>query len=276
MPKINTFFKSSKYLWAALIVAASFLVFSGISYAQSVLQGYASDEKLQRGMLVAQKPDDETKVIALTAENADKFKGVVAEQNDSPVTISSEERNIFVATVGPYQMLVTDENGPIKKGEYIGISSAAGLGTRAADYHTYVYGVAAQDFAGGGDAVSSTQVDGREVKVGRILVDISFGKNPFSRDPNQNKVPEILKRISESIADKPVSNVRVFIGLAIFIATAIITGTMLFSGIRSAVISIGRNPLSKVSIYRGIIQVVLFALIIFIAGIFGVYLVLKL
>lgn len=261
------------------VVSLGAIFFGGLSLvnAQTVLQGYTSEEKLQRGMLVALKDGDQSKVVALTDKTVDKFKGVVVEQNDSPITISSEERKIFVADVGPYEVLVSDENGPIKKGNYISISSTSGIGAAATENQSFVVGVAADDFGGGGDSISSTTNSaGRKAQVGRIRVDVAFGKNPSARDPDSGKVPAVLKRLSETIADKPVSATKIYIGLGVFLVTAAIAGLTMFSGVRSAVISIGRNPLSKASIYRGLIQVVLFGLIIFITGIFGVYLILKL
>jgi hypothetical protein len=51
---------------------------------------------------------------------------------------------------------------------------------------------------------------------------------------------------------------------------------ILYSGVRNTLISIGRNPLSKKTIYKGLIQIILMGLIIFITGLFGVYLLLKL
>lgn len=277
MSKINTLVKSNNFLWVMIFAVMAIFTLSANVLAQTVLQGYSSDEKLQRGMLVALKDGDQTKVSALTRETADKFKGVVVEQNDSPVTISSDDRKIFVAAVGPYEVLVSDENGAIKKGNYICVSSTPGIGALATEDQKFVVGVAANDFTGQGDAISSTtSKEGKKTQVGRIKIDVAFGKNPSAKDPLDSKVPAILKKISETVADKPVSATKIYVGVLIFMATAIVAGITLFSGVRSAVISIGRNPLSKVSIYRGLIQVVLLGLIIFITGIFGVYLVLKL
>mgnify|MGYP000941538880 CR=1 FL=1 len=266
-----------KLVAGVLFLAVFLLSLLANSSAQTVLQGYGSDEKLQRGMLVALKEGDESKVVALTDKTVEKFKGVIVEQNDSPVTISNDDRKNFVATVGPYEVLVSNENGPIKKGNYVSLSSTSGIGALATENQKFVIGVATSDFTGSSDSLTSaSNTAGRKAEVGRITVDVAFGKNPNARDPAESKVPAILKKVSESIADKPVNTVRIYISLAIFLAAAAVTGTMLFSGVRSAVVAIGRNPLSKSSIYRGLLQVVILALIIFLVGIFGVYLVLKL
>jgi hypothetical protein len=46
--------------------------------------------------------------------------------------------------------------------------------------------------------------------------------------------------------------------------------------VRSSMIALGRNPLSRKSILRGMFQVIITSIIIFICGLFGVYLLLKL
>ena len=253
--------------WAVILLASL-----GVVSAQSVLQGYSSDENLQKGMLVALKEGDESKVVALSEKNSSRFKGVVVDKNDSPVTISDEKHKLFVATNGPYELIVTDENGSIKKGDYISLSTTAGLAAKANETQDFVVGVASGDFKGGGDSVGSTS---KKANVGRILVDVNFGKNP-GRKSTDNKVPVALKKISQTIADKPVSTVRIYLAVFIFIVASIITGLMLYSGVKNTVVSIGRNPLSKGTIYKGLFQVVLLALIIFLVGLFGVYLILKL
>lgn len=268
-----------------LLVATigGFIIFAGLGSllinsvsAQSVLQGYSSDEDLQKGMLVAVKEGDDNKVVALTNDTANRFKGVIVDKNDSPVTISNEDRRIFVATNGPYEVLVSDEHGKIKRGDYIAMSSTSGIGARALENQEFVIGIATSDFGGGGEAVSTTEKDGKKTSVGRIRIDVAFSKNPNLKSPEKDKIPDAIQKLSNSIADKPVSNIKIYIGMAIFLATAFITGTMLYSGVRNTIISIGRNPLSKGRIVKGLIQVILMALIIFIVGIFGVYLILKL
>ena len=66
------------------------------------------------------------------------------------------------------------------------------------------------------------------------------------------------------------------LSLLIFLASVVIAGSMLYAGVHSSMISIGRNPLSKQSIVRSMIQVIVTSFIVFIIGIFGVYLLLKL
>ncbi len=247
--------------------------------AQSVTEGYNSDEPVQRGMLVAIKKDDARKVEAITSSSLDRLKGVVIQPSDSPVTLSQDDQKIFVATSGTYETLVSDQNGPIKQGDYISISPLAGIGMKATDTQSLILGRATAEFKGQEDSIGSSPASGgskQEVYFGRIQVSISINRNPLLKAADNPKVPKILERISQTVANKPLSTTRIYLATTIFFAAAIIAGIMLYSGARNALISIGRNPTAKKTILRGLIQVVILSIIVFIIGIFGVYLLLKL
>lgn len=244
--------------------------------AQAVLQGYKSDESLQRGMIVIISKDDPQKVEVATEKTFKNTKGVVADQNDSPVRISSEEQNVFVATSGRYEMLVSNENGRIKPGDYLAGSSLDGIAMKAKDDQSTIVARSAGVFEGGGDSIGSSDKDGRKIEFGRIQADIEIGKNPNQKPPATTTALNTLEEVASTIADKPVSPLRVYLAIIVLLITAGVTFVMLVSGVRSAVISLGRNPLSKNSIFKGMFQVMLVSMIIFITGLFGVYLLIKL
>lgn len=248
--------------------------------AQTVTQGYGSDEVLQRGMLVSLKENDATKVEPAEDSNAKRLQGLVVNANDASVTLSNGDTKTFVATVGRYDGLVSDENGPIKAGDYISISKVRGIGMKADDAAKAVIGKALVDYDGRTDVLSTTDLKSnggntQKVHISRIMLDIGIGANPLAK-PEEVNLPGFLKRASEAIANKPVSPLRVYISIAILLASVSIAGSMMYAGIRSSMISIGRNPLSKQSIVRSMIQVIITSFIVFIIGIFGVYLLLKL
>lgn len=272
-------FTSRLIAFAALAIIMVFTIGGGSLIAQSVTEGYASDEPLQRGMLVAVKKEDSKKVEAITSESLDRLKGVVIQPSDSPVTLSSENEKVFVATSGTYEVLISDQNGSIEPGDYISISPLAGIGMKASENQSLVLGRAVTAFKGEGDSIGSTPATGNDKKLvnfGRIQVNISINRNPLLKLPDNPKVPKLLEKISESIANKPLSPSRIYIATAVFFVAGLISGIMLYSGARSSLISIGRNPFSKKVILRGLVQVVILSLIVFIIGIFGVYLLLKL
>ncbi len=243
-------------------------------------QGYGTDEALQRGMIVRLKKDDTTKVVSLAYEEMETMHGVVVDSNDAPVTLSAEGQKAFVATGGKYDVLVSNQEGEIKAGDYLTISNINGVGMKASRAESHVIGRVLADFSGNENAAGSAEVKDsagatRKVSIGRVSADISVSRNP-SYGPPDSGLPEQIKKLAESIAGKEVSATRVYLGLSIFIISTIVAGSLMYGGVSSGIISIGRNPLSKKSIIRGMLQVVLFGLIVFILGLFGVYLLLKL
>ncbi len=248
--------------------------------AQTVTQGYASDEQMQRGMLVSLKDGDTTKVEPADPDNAKRLHGLIVDANDSPVTLSNDTQKIFVATVGRYEGLVSDQNGGIKQGDYITVSKVRGIGMKVDTKSVNIIGKAMEDFDGKTNVLSTTDLKDnagvtQKVNIGRIKLDIGIGANPLAK-PEDVNLPGFLKRATESIAKKTVSPLRVYISVAILFASVVIAGSMLYAGVRSSMISIGRNPLSKQSITKSLFQVIVTSFIVFIIGIFGVYLLLKL
>lgn len=264
------------FLAIAMLALLALSMLGPITLAQSVLQGYKSDETLQRGMLVTLNKDDQGKVEAVTHKTLENVKGVVADQNDSPVTISSEEQNVFVASSGRYEMLVSNENGPIKPGDYLSGSSLDGIAMKATDRQSVAVGQAVGSFRGGGDSIGNSSKDGRTIEFGRIQADIGIGTNPLQKQPAKDTALDTLQEVASTIAGRSVSPLRIYLAFILLLITAAVASAMLISGVRSAVISLGRNPLSKNIILKGMIQVLILSLVIFITGLFGVYLLIKL
>jgi hypothetical protein len=229
-------------------------------------------------MIVGLKDKDPTTVIPITVDELDKVLGVVVNANDSPITISADKEKVFVATVGRYEVLVSDQEGIVNQSDYVTVSSLAGIGMKATYNQSEILGRAITGFDGKSGVVGTTKLtdsDGgtQEVHIGKIQVDIAVSKNPLAK--SAAVTPEFLGKIGQAIAGKSVSPAKIYISAAIFLVGAFIAGAVLYSGIRSSIIAIGRNPLSKKSILRGLLQVIFTSLIVFIIAVVGVYLLLK-
>lgn len=262
---------------AALVVLIIVSV-NGLTRAQSVTQGYGTDQVLQKGMAVGISDEDPNKVKAINIEESEKALGVVVNATDSPITISGEDQQVFVATVGRYELLVSNQQGPINPGDYVSLSSLDGIGMLATYEQGDVLGRAIGGFNGSDNVVGSSTLEDtagneKSVNIGKIEVDVTIAKNPLAR--SAAVTPEWLGTIGRAIAGKNLSPARIYIGTAIFLVGAFIAGAILYSGIRSSIIAIGRNPLSKKSILRGLLQVVFTSLIVFIISVGGVYLILR-
>ncbi len=252
-----------------------------IAGAQSITQGYDIDSNVvvQRGMIVALKEDDPKKVEPINSTASKRMHGVVVGSSDSSFVLAEESQKLYVATGGKYEVLVSNQNGNINAGDMIAVSPITGIGMRSDEYQEMILGKSIVGFDGSVGKLSEATIkdaQGNDIKIdiGRIQVDIAIMRNPTLK--STASLPSFLRDASEFIAGKPVNPVRVYISVFILLVTASVSGSLIYSGIRSGMIAIGRNPLSKKSILRGIFQVVLVGLIIFLSGIFGVYLLLKL
>lgn len=257
---------------AALVLLVMFT--ATVANAQQVTTGFSTDQDLQRGMIVS-LDQGSNKINALDPNSPDKMYGVVVDPNDAPLTLSSEQEKVFVATSGSFEVLVSNQNGNIKSGDYITISSTPGIGMKADDKSRFVIGRALADYDGSSPNTQRLSSEGRELAVGRVLANISVSANPNLK-ARTTSLPSFLLRSAEDISGKTVSPTRVYLGSFIAVATVIISGSLLYGGVRSSIIAIGRNPLSKASVGRNMIKVVLVGLTIFICGLFAVYLIIKL
>jgi hypothetical protein len=265
---------SKRLVASAGLLLLIILSLCGPLFAQTITQGYGSDEPLQKGMLVMLKEKDGDRVTVATPQQLERVHGVVVNANDSPVTLSTDSEKVFVATQGKFEVLVSDENGGIGIGDYITVSGINGIGMKADRRHKVAVAKATAVFDRTKEVVSTQKAGDRTINIGRITADIAVAHNPLA-EPEKNSVPEILKAASEVIARKPVSAPRIYAGGIVLFITMVISGGMFYIGVRSGITAIGRNPLSKKDIVRSLLQVILASMVVFIIGLFAVYLLLK-
>lgn len=261
--------------WPAVVVSAD------SSSTGAVVQSYSTDAAIRQGMIVGLDRKDATRVELVTRDTVTDTLGVAISASDAPLELtgSATTAQIYVATSGRYNVLVSNQNGAIQSGDYISVSSLNGIGMKADDNEAIVLGRAAAGFNGTGNIVSTATLQGASgtntVTIGSIPVDINVGGNPNLGHGSGN-LPGFLQVAGNTIASKPVSAPRVYLSMAVLLVTALISGGLLYSGVRGSIISIGRNPLARKSIIRGLIQVVITSIIVLILGLFAVYLLLRL
>ena len=277
MPKLNL----KKILLTIESAIAVFLLFNCVASAQSVTQGYKSDTLLQNGMIVGLDPKDVTKVEPINSGQYNLLHGVVVNPSNSIILIGNNSTNVYVSTSGRVSVMVNDQNGNINPGDYVALSSVSGIGDKAILTDPLVLGKSVSAF----NATDSAQQIGTvtvkdstgktsSLHIGYVTIDIAIGKNPLI--VTDNSLPSILSRASNLVAGKMVSPVRVYVSILVLAITAFVSGSLIYGGVRSSMISIGRNPLSKKVITRSLTQVVIVSLLVFLSGVFGVYLLLKL
>ena len=245
-----------------------------------VVRSYATDNNVRQGMIVALKAADSSKVVPLTLATVTDMLGVAISPDQAPITLSGDAgTQVYVATSGQYDVLVSNQNGNIKAGDYISVSSLNGIGMKAEDTEATVLGRAAADMTSDDIIKNNVAVntpDGAEVvAIAAIPVSLNIANNPNTGHGTGN-LPGFLQITSSNIANKPVDASRVYLGAAILVIAAFISAGVLYSGVRGSLLSIGRNPLARKSILGALLQTIGVGLMIFVLGLVSVYLLLKL
>ena len=266
-------------LTALLIVPA---YAESTSYGGGSTQQYTADGTYNTGTIVQLTSKDANRVTVATQAQLQNMFGVTIDQNQLPITMSNgtTANQVYVATSGTYNVLVSTQGGAIVSGDYVTLSSINGVAMKAGTEEKTVFGRANGSFDGKGNTLgTSTLKDSsgasRTVALGMVPVTINIQRNPNIKSTKAN-LPDQLQRIGQAIAEKEVSPVRIYLSMAIAAVSIIAAIVILYAGIRNSVISIGRNPMSKKSIFRALIEIILTAAVILIIGLFAVYLLLKL
>ena len=261
----------------ALPVAAETTTYGGGS-----VSSYAAENPIDNGTIVVLTGKDSNEVKVATQKDVDNMFGVTVDRSQLPLTVTNEsiKNETFVAVSGTYNVLVTNQAGSIASGDYLTLSSTNGTAMRVGEEEVTVFGRANGSFNDSSVTLGTTTLkdsNGGEktVKIGSIPVTIDIKTNPNHKSTDVN-APDFLKRIGEAVADKEVSPVRIYLGVGIAVVSLIAAIVVVYAGVRNSVISIGRNPMSKKSIFRALLEVILTALLIVIVGLFAVYLLLKL
>jgi hypothetical protein len=263
-------------IWLASIALLVFALPSSAGATTPISQSYTSSEKLSLGSIVSIRDNTSDQVMAATSSNVDGLIGVVINAENSLLSLSSTKDNqVQVATNGTLQVLVSDINGDIVRGDHITASPISGVGMKATG-NTRIVGTAQGSLgeAKGNKQSSYTDKDGvkHSVILGQIpvLINVSY----YFKEPDKTLVPPALQNLANTFAGKTVSTLPIIISSIIFIITITVVTSIIYSMIRSSIISVGRNPMSQSAIYRDVIQLSALVLVILGIGIIAIYLVL--
>lgn len=270
--------------FAVAVSAVMFTVLPVLAATQGggSVQGYAADTPIDNGTVVQLTGKNSNRVKVSTQAELQNMFGVTVDRAQLPLMISNGlENEVFVAVSGTYNVLVSTQAGAIVPGDYVTLSSISGVAMKAGTEEKTVLGRAHGSFNGEGITLGKAElkdVEGnanKQVTLGSIPVTIDIKRNPNEKS-TKTRVPEVLERIGQAIAEKEVSPIRIYLSMGITAVSIFAAIAILYSGVRNGVISIGRNPMSKKSIFRALLEIVLTCLLILIIGLFAVYLLLKL
>jgi hypothetical protein len=233
------------------VLAPSFTA-QGVS---SIAQGFQSnDDNITPGALVGLVPDNPNTVELSSINNADQLLGVVGDQ--ALIELSDGSNAVQVVTSGVTEALVSDINGEVIVGDKITASPINGVGMKATQ-DGIVVGTA-QDNLESVDITERTIADRngeqQTVRIGRIPVQVDTFYFVGSGE-GSSFVPPFLQDLANSVAGRNVSPLRVLIAALLLFLLFVSIIVLLYSAVRSSIISIGRNPLSQSAVHKSLLQV---------------------
>src|SRR5487761_1828759 len=187
--------------------------------AGAIIQSYNADPAVLTGMLVGLKPTDHTLVVPLSAKNSRNMLGVVVPASSTTLTLtpqSDANQQVLVATAGTYNVLVSNQNGKIKSGDYLTISSLSGIAMVASSQQQEIVGRAVASFSGGSSVIDTVPIKSSNgqistVGIGRIAVDLRLAPNPLYT--KSSTLPSVVSKTAIAIANKPVTLVQIYMSL---------------------------------------------------------------
>lgn len=238
-------------------------------------QFQANDPDITAASLVSIVQNTSNTVELSKAEQGDRLAGVVS--NESLIQLSdSGSSGVQVVTSGLTMALVSDLNGDVIAGDKITVSPIEGVGMRATEPATIV-GTAQTDLV---SAQSETRTikdsTGKDVKVRIGLIQVQVGIAFYNPDTAKDSsiVPPFLQELANKVGGRDVSPIRVLVAMLILLLLFLSVTVLLYSSIRSSIISIGRNPLSQSAVRKSLLQVGLTVIALLVFTVAAIYLVL--
>lgn len=257
--------KNRRYLSGALLLVA--LISLPTAGATTLIsQAFISGTKLPTGSIVSLQKGTTDRVDAATTQNADYLLGVVIDDSNSQISITSNQDNqVYVATSGNQHVLVSDINGDISIGDPITASPIKGVGMKATS-NIRIVGVAQDSFpnkTARKQSYKDESGNNQSTQIGQMPVSINIAY--YYQQPEKTLIPQAVQNIANAMAGRKVDTLPILLSIAIFIMAMIIVVSIIYSMIRSSIISVGRNPMSQSAVYRNVIH--LSSLVILILGV---------
>lgn len=251
--------KKLRYLgWGATFVGLLLALVPplGAQGVSSIAQGFqTTDTNIVEGVLVSLKSDTPNSVELASPESSDQLIGVVG--TDPLIELSDGANSVQVVTSGVTMALVSNINGGVRPGDKIAASPIEGVGMLATQTGVVVGTAQANLDEVTTSERSITDKDGNQqtVKIGMVPVQVDTVFYAGQVDAGSSFVPGALQDLANSIAGQQVSPVRILIAALLLILLLVSVVALIYSSVKSSIISIGRNPLSENAVHKSLFQV---------------------
>lgn len=260
---------------AILLITIGFTSVAADATPAAISQSYPTNTTgITEGTLVSFVSLKSNLIIPASVSTTSTLVGIAVGKPLVELSTSSTS-SIQVVINGKTDALVSDANGAVDIGDKITVSPIQGIGMKAtADGE--IVGTAQASLNSVSTVTKSLKgTDGKDVpvKIGLLPVTVSVMHYayPSSSGTVSSFVPPFLQKAANAISGKAVSPLRVLLSaLALTLGFLIVT-TMLYTAIRSTIISIGRNPLAYSTFRRSLIDIILSAVGVLIVSVVIVY-----
>lgn len=264
--------KTVKYWLLGGLLLITLSIGAIASSAAAIAQGYTTDDTgLQTGMIVALSANssDSKKVERASVDTSQQVVGVVTSTDGTLLTVASGNSKIIVENEGQVDAYVSDINGTPKRGDLLTASPFKGIMMKASENPSSVLAIASTNFTDAKTESYSIQ-DKNGTKTTQIAkIKVNLNRQGANNAPVASD--STLARIGRAIVGKDVGEIRVVIGLVVFIIVLIAEGSILYGAISSAITALGRNPLAKRVIKQELVRVVVIALFVLAFGLGTIY-----
>lgn len=241
----------------------------------AIAQSYqTSSTNIGPGSLVSLVSAGSDNVEPAFSSNASNLVGIAAEKPALELS-KGNSSSVQVVTSGSTTALVSDANGSVMAGDKITASPISGVGMKATT-SAEIVGTAQKnlnDVKTVNETVTGSNGKPTTIQVGLlpIAVTVVYYANEAPGGTVSSFVPPFLQTLANTITGKAVSPVRVLVGILLLLLGFATVSMVLYIGIHSHIISIGRNPLAQAALRRGLIDVLIVGLGIVVVCVVIVY-----
>lgn len=274
-------------VWNAIVLALCgmglFVPVSAGAVSNSISRTYlVTDKTVTVGMAVSLAGDannnSQATVEKTTPDNARRFVGIVSKLADNLVTLSTPASDVVVTNSGQINGLVSDINGTVSKNNILVASPLAGVLMRAdttgvgEDKYPAIAVALGEPTGATTQQIKDRAGKQHNAQVGMVAIDLSTGIAGQTNYAEGRKT--FLVIFIQSLTGKVVSEWQALGAFTVLFAILVTDSIIIYGTVHSAIVALGRNPLSRKSVVHQVLQVFILAIGLLLFGVAAVVLIL--
>lgn len=264
-------------IFTTLFLLAVVIPVSVSAASANLSHSFHAEQSIPNGSLVTVDPKKSDYIQLANTSNDTHLLGVSVTSADSLLAINPSTSNVQVAIAGTANVLVTNENGNIQTGDQVSASPFNGIGMEA-EPGVRVIGIAQTSFPGNASTSTTEMVKDKsgvsqKISVGyiRLTIAIASGNTTTGGSDQVNALQKLIK----SLTGKTIPTFRILLGMLVALLSFISLIALIYSSVYASIISVGRNPLARGTVFRTLLIVMGVAFLTIIIASITVYFLLR-